>query len=262
MGKIRGTTPAKSDGVTILPRSLLLAAVSSIGLLGFTAVPESQGAVFTGGSFTLTDPASGSSASQTANPYPGSINVTGLGTIPTSGSNVTLTLTNFARSARPDDLDMLLVGPTGASLIIWSDVGGSGGSTGTLTITLSDAAASFLPDSGPLVSGTFKPTNESLAQDPFPSGAPAGPYGNPGGATVGAGTGSFASAFNGTNPVGTWNLYIVDDTPNDTVGESGTIIGSWSLSITALEIPEAGSASLIVGAACLLGLVRFRRQAS
>ena len=180
--------------------------------------------------FTLNDPASGTLTPQfTATPYPGNIVVANLATIPLTGNNVTLTINSFARSGRPDDLDMLLVGPTGASLIVWSDVGGTGGATGTLTITLSDSGASFLPDGGPLASGTFKPTNESTVQDTFPAPAPAGPYGNPGPAA--AGTDTFATEFNGTNPNGTWSLYILDDTPNS--GGETTTIGSWSLDINA-----------------------------
>src|SRR5437867_3850721 len=46
-----------------------------------------------------------------ANPYPSNISVSGLtGTI----SKVTVTLTNLTEP-RPDDLDLLLVGPTGAT---------------------------------------------------------------------------------------------------------------------------------------------------
>ena len=213
---------------------------------------DMQAAVFLGGPFTLTDP------QVTATPYPGNIVVANLETIPLTGSNVTLTINSFARSGRPDDLDMLLVGPTGASLIVWSDVGGTGGPTGTLTITLSDLGASFLPDAGPLASGTFKPTNESTVQDSFPAPAPAGPYGNPG--PAGAGTSTFASEFNGTNPNGTWSLYIIDDAPNS--GGETTTIGSWSLDINAPVIPEPSTLALIaLGSAPLLGLLR-RKKAS
>src|SRR5205085_5330569 len=106
---------------------------------------------FVGGPITFND-------SGAATPYPSTILVSGIGNSTTS---VTLTLNNFQRSARPDDVDMLLVSPTGATFIVFSDVGGNGGATGTLTITLSDAAVAFLPDNGPLISRTFKPTNES-----------------------------------------------------------------------------------------------------
>ena len=217
------------------PTSILKSAALVLASGLFFADPlDMQAAVFLGGPFTLTDPQPGPPLATTtlATPYPGNIVVANLATIPLTGSNVTLTINSFARSGRPDDLDMLLVGPTGASLIVWSDVGGNGGATGTLTITLSDLGATFLPDVGPLVSGTFKPTNESLVQqDPFPAPAPAGPYGNPGGLTVGAGPDTFATEFNGTNPNGTWSLYILDDTPNS--GGETTTIGSWSLDINA-----------------------------
>lgn len=257
MAKIRCIPPARSDGVTLLPRCLLLAAVSSIGFIGFTAVPESQGAVFNGGSITLTDANPIPTAPTVASSYPSTINVSDLQTIPILGNNVTLTLNNFATTGFAEDLDMLLVGPTGASLIIWSDVGTpTPTAVGPLTITLSDAGANFLPVGASLSSGTFRPTNGGAALDAgnFPSPAPPGSYGNPGP----NGTATFASIFNNTNPNGLWSLYIIDDTW-DGNGQTMTI-GSWSLDINAPVIPEPGSVTLIAGAACLLGLARFRRR--
>ena len=236
------------------PTNILKSAVLVLASgLFFADSLDMQAAVFLGDPFTLTDPQT------TATPYPGNIVVANLETIPLTGSNVTLTINSFARSGRPDDLDMLLVAPTaGANLIVWSDVGGTGGATGTLTITLSDSGASFLPDAGPLASGTFKPTNQSTVQDSFPAPAPAGPYGNPG--PAGAGTSTFASEFNGTNPNGTWSLYIIDDAPNS--GGETTTIGSWSLDINAPVIPEPSTLALIaLGSAPLLGLLR-RKKAS
>ena len=131
------------------PASILKSAALVLASGLFFADPlDIQAAVFLGGPFTLTDPQPGGPV-VTATPYPGNIVVANLATIPLAGSNVTLTINSFARSGRPDDLDMLLVGPTGASLIVWSDVGGNGGPTGTLTITLSDLGADFLPDDVP-----------------------------------------------------------------------------------------------------------------
>jgi PEP-CTERM motif len=210
-----------------------------------------EGTTFTGGMISFND---GGNAPTQASPYPGSIVVSGLGS---QISSITLTLTNFTRSGRPDDLDMLLVGPTGASLIVFSDVGGTGAATGPFTFVLSDSGATFLPDAGPFVSGTFKPTNESTAQDTFSAPAPSGPYGNPGGATVGAGSATFSSVFGGTNPNGTWSLYIVDDTPNSG-GETGSI-SAWSLDITATAVPEPNTwALLIIGTVALLFFSRRR----
>lgn len=147
-------------------------------------------------------------------PYPSPIAVSGMtGTV----TNVIVELQNLSHTF-PDDIDLLLVGPTGAKAIIMSDAGG-GADAINLNITLDDSAATSLPDAGPLVSGAFKPTNPpSLVADVFPAPAPAGPYG------------STLSTFNVTNPNGTWNLYAVDDS----LGDVGTI-GDWCLTITTAD---------------------------
>ena len=241
---------AKPSSLLTAPRQrrgFLTAAACLLGALG------AQAANFTGGALTLNDGAA-------ANPYPSTVAVSGLNNIPASGNNVTITINNFSLpTGRPDDIDMLLVSPTGASLIFWSDVGGNATTAVNVTISVSDAAAAYLPDAGTLASGAFKPTNESTAQDNFAQyGAPAGPYGNPGGATVGAGAGSFASSFNGTNPNGAWSLYVLDDTaaPGSTAGS----ISSWSLSINATSaVPEPST--WLAGAAALAAAAEtFRRR--
>ena len=150
----------------------------------------------------------------TSTPYPSTITIPPM-TMTGTVTNVTVTLNNLSHTF-PDDIDLLLVGPTGANAIIMADVGGSPDAV-NLTITLDDAAATFLPDAGPLVSGTFKPTNPPLSPiDSFPAPAPAGPYG------------TALSAFNVTNPNGTWSLYAVDDS----LGDVGSIAGGWCLTIT------------------------------
>ena len=99
--------------------------------------------------------------------------------------SLTVTLTGFSHTY-PDDLDVLLVGPTGASIVLMSDVGGSTAAS-SVNLTFSDTGASLTPS----VSGTYVPTNEGSG-DSFPSPAPSG-------------TPSTAlSAFTGTNPSGTW----------------------------------------------------------
>jgi subtilisin-like proprotein convertase family protein len=143
-------------------------------------------------------------------PYPSSINVSGLAGVTTK---VTVTLNGFTHTF-PDDVDILLVSPTGQTATILSDVGAASDVTG-LTITLDDAAASFLPDSGLLTSGTFLPTNQG-GSDPFPAPAPSGS------------ALSALATFNGFNPNGDWSLYIVDDFP----GDVGSLTGGWSLDIT------------------------------
>src|SRR5256884_2139152 len=140
-------------------------------------------------------------------------------------SQVTVTLRNLSHTFTRD-IDVLLVGPTGQAVILMSDAGSGGANN--VTLTLSDAAAAALPQSG-LVSGTFRPANyvdASLGGDNFPNPAPPGPYG----ATL--------SAFNGTGANGTWSLYLFDDGP----GDQGSFAGGWSLTITT---SGAGPASFV-----------------
>lgn len=144
---------------------------------------------------------------------PAGINVSMPGTA-TRVTKVTVTLKGL-RHPKPDDVDLLLVGPQGQNAVIMSDVGGDTLAEG-LTITLDDNAAAYLPDAGPLRNGTYRPTDAPGTPDQFPKDAPT-PLG-----------GSALSVFNGTNPDGTWSLYAVDDD-----GEvEGSLSGGWSLSIT------------------------------
>lgn len=145
-----------------------------------------------------------------ADRYPATINVTGVtGTV----KKVAVTLNNLSHTL-PDDLDVLLVGPNGESTILISDIGGSTPAAG-VNLKLDSEASHSLLDAGPLVSGTFKPSNSGAALDIFPSSAPAGPYGNS------------LSQFKGIDPNGPWSLYIIDDRNT----QSGTIT-SWNLEIT------------------------------
>lgn len=152
--------------------------------------------------------------SGTATPYPSNISVAGLtGTI----IKVTVQLNNLSHTF-PDDIDILLVGPTTSqNAIIMSEVGSSGDAV-NVTLLLDDDAPTPLPDGSPLVSGTFQPANYGGA-DSFPAPAP-----------VPAG-GSALSIFNGINPNGTWSLYIVDDAGADV----GSLAGGWTLNITSCE---------------------------
>ena len=112
-----------------------------------------------------------------ATPYPSNITVAGV-TNPVT--KVTVTITGFNHTF-PSDVDMLLVGPGGQKFILVSDVIGGTDAVG-INWTLDDAAAAFIPFSTTTpVSGTFKPTNYAVCQDPFVAPAPVGPYLSPGG---------------------------------------------------------------------------------
>ncbi|HEX6708738.1 MAG TPA: proprotein convertase P-domain-containing protein [Rubrobacter sp.] len=153
-----------------------------------------------------------------SSPYPSTIKVRGLdrGHI----KDVNLRLFGYSHDY-PDDVDVLLVSPGGKKAKVMSDVGG-GFSANGVNVLLDDSSVNPLPDEGALFSGTYFPTNyvnftggtDSL--DPFPSPAPA------------PGSSPFLSNFDGTNPNGTWKLFVVDDDQSS----SGSL-GGWSLTIKA-----------------------------
>jgi subtilisin-like proprotein convertase family protein len=167
-------------------------------------------------------------------PYPSAINVSGL-----SGNinSLKVTLTNLNHTF-PDDIDVLLVSPTGAKSLLMSDVG-SGSDLNNVTLTFDPTATSFLPDGSQIISGSYKPTD--FVADVFGSPAPVGPYGTD------------FSVFNNTNPNGIWSLYVVDDAGQDL----GSISGGWSLTIgTGASLPvvsviatDAIAAETLVGTA-------------
>jgi len=131
--------------------------------------------------------------------------------------DVNLTLQNYNHTF-PDDVDVLLVHGT-RSRTVMSDVGGSTDVNNT-TLTLDDEAGlnKFLPNDGPLVSGTFKPTNVNFtATDTFPPSAPAGFSPSP-----------ELSGFDGQKANGRWDLFVVDDS----LADCGKI-GLWSITIRA-----------------------------
>src|SRR5262249_37659789 len=75
-----------------------------------------------------------------ASPYPSSITVSGVtGVI----SKVRVSLKNLTHSY-PDDIDILLVGPTGQSLILMSDVGGTGPGVTNISLTFDDDVVATL----------------------------------------------------------------------------------------------------------------------
>lgn len=150
--------------------------------------------------------------------YPSRIFVSGLSGVV---SGLTLSLNNM-NGVRPDDLDLLLVGPTGARFVPLSDAGGNSDSVAT-TLTLDDAAASAIPDSGPLTSGAFRPSSYSPA-DTFPSPAPAGAHDE----AAPAGAATFTSTFQGTDPNGAWQLFVNDDS----LGGPGAFTNGYCLDFT------------------------------
>jgi uncharacterized repeat protein (TIGR01451 family) len=157
-----------------------------------------------------------------ASPYPSTISVSGLTGLV---GKVTVSL-NGVTHAFPDDIGIVLVSPSGQKVVLMSDTGG-GYSITNLNLTFDDAAATGLPDTAQIVSGTYKPTDFDPG-DTFPPPV-----------AVGA-VSTFLSAFNGSNPNGNWSLYVMDDA----VGDSGSI-SAWSLAITTIN-PVNPAVNLVV----------------
>ena len=177
-----------------------------------------------------------------ASPYPSNISTSGFTGLITK---VTVSLFGLTHTF-PRDIDILLVGPAGQNIILMSDTGVNFNVTG-INLVFDDAAANSLPDFAQLVSGTFKPTN-FFSPDAFPAPAPT------------PSSSSLLSFFNGTNPNGTWSLYVVDDTAAD----SGSISGGWGLTITddanTGAIPEPTTALLLGAGLIALVAARARRE--
>lgn len=150
----------------------------------------------------------------TASLYPSTITVGGLrGPI----RDVNLLLDDFSH-AFPDDVQVLLVGPRGQTAIVMANVGGGFTDVSDVTLRLDDEAETPLPAQGELQSGTFQPTNAVGAVIPFAVPAPS------------ADASAALSVFDGSNPNGTWQLFVQDDLgPNDT----GAFAGGWEIEIEA-----------------------------
>lgn len=148
-----------------------------------------------------------------ASPYPSTITLSGINGVV---SKLRVTLNGLSHTCY-GDLDVLLVGPTGQSIVLMSDVGGCGNSTAPTNLTFDDFAPTSLA-SGVLAStGSYRPFsfgNGDVFSDPAPV---------PSAAVA-------LSAFNGTNPNGEWKLYVMDDATFDT----GAIQDGWTLDLVVM----------------------------
>lgn len=143
-----------------------------------------------------------------ASPYPSSIAVSG---VASAAAKVTVSLNGLSHTW-PNDLGMLVVNPGGTGLVLMTACGGGNPLAG-VNLTFDDNAATQLPATTAITSGTYRPRDNNFSYT-FPSPAP------------GSGYGTNITAL-GASPNGTWSLYIVDYFVDDTGGMSG----GWSLSI-------------------------------
>jgi hypothetical protein len=156
-------------------------------------------------------------------PYPTRVRVSDL---PGTVSQVTVELNGLSHQF-PDDLDLMLSGPNGNSLVVFSDVGG-GAAVNGLNLVLDSSAAQALPDGATLSSGTFRPTDFQAALDTFAAPAPTTNV-------FSASVTSLPTAFGNINPNGMWTLF----TTNDSAGAQGggSLANGWCLNF-ALNNPD------------------------
>ncbi|MBC8064416.1 MAG: PEP-CTERM sorting domain-containing protein [Chlorobia bacterium] len=194
----------------------------------------------------------GGTATGSAGLYPISFTVSGMGTI-TSDINITLSFGTAASTVDVGvgeehsfcgDLDMMLVAPSGTNLVFLSDVGSLGDMNGAYTFD-DEAASPILPDGagqivgGNIVNGSYR-FSATGAGDPFLSPAPSPVFEN-----------ILFSVFDGENPNGIWELYIMDDAP----GDAGWLMSS-TLTVTTAAVPEPATLSALA----LGGLLLARRK--
>jgi subtilisin-like proprotein convertase family protein len=206
------------------------AATGSFGQAGNIVIGSDSGSGANANPIAIPDSGAGSL-------YPSPISLSGIrGTV----SDVNLTLSGLSHTCT-EDLDFLLVGPGGEQALVMSDKGDCNTMASPATLTLDDSAADPLPEGTGLTSGTFQPGDADYGDtDPFPAPAPDA-----------SGAGSALSVFDGTDPNGTWDLYVSDQYG----GDSGELAGGWSLSIaTDLAGPASPYPSTVAVGGALNGI--------
>lgn len=150
----------------------------------------------------------------TASSYPAELDVS------VSGSEVTRVRVDLFGLFHtwPEDLDLLLVGPEGQKAMLVSDAGFDRSIFGS-TLSIDDGAPWSAPENGILTNGRYQPTDIDPGET-MPAPAPAGPYGTD------------LSVFHGTDPNGTWQLYVSDDSSL----ASGRLLG-WGLRVESEDPP-------------------------
>ena len=208
------------------PRSLVLVIVAVVAL----AQAVTAGAA----SFSNPTPLTRATDEGPMTLYPSPITPTGLAG---SVSHVKVSLNTF-QWGHSADVDVLLVAPNGAAVVLMSDACTFfSGPTTPATLTFDDNHVLVLPPSGcASIPINTKPFNNADAlacdadPDVWPSPAPAGPP------MTGYAPGpQLMSTFNGMSAataMGEWKLFVNDDCDSLTTPDTGLIAGGWTLEIT------------------------------
>jgi len=173
-------------------------------------------------------------------PYPTRIQVGGMGG---TLQKVTISLNGLTHSF-PDDIDMMVTGPNGNSLIAFSDVGG-GSAVSALNIILDSTAGTVLPDGTTLASGAFRPADFLVGSDTFAAPAPVTNVASASAVTL-------SGAFNNSDPNGIWTLWTTNDSAGSFSGPvAGSLSGGWCVNVTmnspVLTISKTHSGNFVQG---------------
>jgi len=150
--------------------------------------------------------------------YPSTIHVSGM-----PGSVADLSLDLLVDHTAPDDLDILLVSPSGRTVVLMSDAGGYDDFTGALHFTTSGGTSS-LPDTTTFSSTWYQATNwtgNDVGGDVWPAPAPA--VLNPN---------ASLTSLRGDTPNGDWKLFVHDDQDQD-----GGQVATWAVSVVTDAVP-------------------------
>ncbi|MBL8242468.1 MAG: Ig-like domain repeat protein [Bryobacterales bacterium] len=223
-GQASFTTSALTEGSHIITATYNGATGFGISSGSLTQVVDRPTTV-SGNSFCNVGPITIPNAINSASvPYPSRLFVTGL-----SGTTqkITMNLKGFTHPV-PEDVDLLLVSPTGQRFVPFASVAGIV-AVNNIDLTLDDAAANLMPSTGSLAGGTYRPS--AFANATFPSPAPAGPHQF----AASQGSATFISTFSGSAPNGTWQLFAV----SHGAGTAGArqFGGGWCLNFTTSTDP-------------------------
>lgn len=156
---------------------------------------------------TINDRTAGVSAPAT--PYPSVKHISDMVGLVTK---VTVTIRKLSHTS-PTDIQIVLRSPSGTLVLLMCNSGGTFNIT-DLVLIFDDDAASTLPESTLISSGTYQPTQHGGIA-PLPSPLPGPPYG------------TLLSDFVGEDPNGSWALYVGDDALLD----DGDIAEGFNISI-------------------------------
>lgn len=175
-------------------------------------------------------PATGSSGA--ASEFPTTIEISGL-----LGDIVDINIfVSGISHTYPDDINIGIVGPTGVSVYLWADAGGSTGIE-NIDLTFDDEALQAISNGGPMTSGIYQVSQFGDDEETIP-----------------ASFGSLLSDFDGLSANGFWSLYIWDDAGQDIGSMQG-----WGIEVTTESVPEPST--LAIFALGIMGLVsrRFKK---